>query len=220
MNKIYRIILVDDHKIFREGVSFVLSQLKDFHVAGEASNGKEFLEILEYTPADIVLMDISMPVIDGLTATIQALAKYPSLKIIALTMSCDNEHFYKMVQAGISGFLLKESGKEELVKALSAVTKNETYFPQNLLHRLILQSVPFPMNSSLPGNNELRFTLIESQILKFICKGLTVAQIAEKLSMSIRGVENCKNDLMIRTGSKNCINLSVFAIKNNLVNID
>jgi DNA-binding NarL/FixJ family response regulator len=220
MNKVYRIILVDDHKIFREGVSFVLSQLKDFRVAGEASNGKEFLEMLDYTEADIVLMDISMPVIDGLTATTMAMAKYPDIKIIALTMSCDKEYFNKMVQAGISGFLLKESGKEELVKALNAVKAGETYFSQNLLHKIILKSGPYSMSSPLPRRNEFRLTLIESQILKLTCQGLTSAQIAEKLSMSIRNIENCRNELMNKTGSKNCINLAVFALKNNLVDID
>ena len=93
-----RIILVDDHKLFRDGLKFVIMQMDNLEVVAEASNGKEFLELLDHHEADLVLMDISMPELNGIEATRQAMAKYPKLKILALSMFCDEEYYYQMIQ--------------------------------------------------------------------------------------------------------------------------
>jgi DNA-binding NarL/FixJ family response regulator len=213
----YKILLVDDHQIFREGLSFVISQMDGFKVVGEASDGKSFLKMIDVMDIDIVLMDISMPGIDGITATEKALRKHSKLKIIALTMFCDEAYYFRMIQAGVSGYILKDSGRDELIKALNAVVTGENYFSQKLLHDIILKSAHGKGPKERISSNDLKFTSRETEILKLICQGLSNAQISEKLSLSLRTVDSHRTGLMSKTGSRNSINLAVFALKNNLI---
>jgi DNA-binding NarL/FixJ family response regulator len=219
VTEVHKILLVDDHKIFREGLEFVISTMPDFEVAGEAADGKTFVDMIDTIDADIVLMDIHMPGIDGIAATTMALEKKPNLKIIALTMFCDEEYFHKMVQAGVCGYILKESGKEELTTALRTVASGENYFSQKLLKNIILN-----LNNSksfkLPSNKqEIKLTPRETEILKLICQGLSNAEISDKLSLSPRTVEGHKSNLISKTGVRNSVALVMFAMKNNLVEL-
>jgi DNA-binding NarL/FixJ family response regulator len=214
-----KILVVDDHKLFREGLVFVISQMSNFEVIGEASNGKEFLEMLKNTNADIVLMDISMPEIDGLTAVTRAIEMEPGLKIIALTMFSDEEYYYKMINAGVSGYILKESGKEELSAALNTVASGEYYFSQKLLHNIIV-NLNTAKSFKTPGKNvELKLTPREKEILKLICQGLSNIEISERVSLSPRTVEGHKSNLINKTGVKNSVGLVMFALKNNLIDL-
>jgi DNA-binding NarL/FixJ family response regulator len=219
MKSTHKILIVDDHKLFREGLSFVISQMSGFEVVGEASNGLVFLEMIETLHVDLVLMDISMPEMDGVTATTRAMELYPNLKIIALTMYSDREYYNKMVKAGVYGFLLKDSGKEELSKAFRTVLNGEKYFSQKLLHNIILNANVTKPQLRSDIRQELNLTLLESEILKLICHGLSTTQISDKLSLSIRAIEGYKSDLLTKTGAKNSVNLAVFAMKNKLVEI-
>lgn len=214
----YRIFIVDDHRIFREGLAFLISHMSNYDLAGEASDGEEFLTMVGTADADIVLMDIIMPKMDGIEATARALEMVPGLKIVALTMFCEKEYLKKMISAGASGFLLKDSGKDEMEKALAAVISGETYYSQKVLNNVILRSG----NNNSTGYSRIQdvmLTNIESNILKMICQGLSTSQISGKLSMSFRTIENHKADLMNKTGARNVINLAVFAVKNHLVEI-
>lgn len=218
MAKKIRIILVDDHKLFRDGLKFVLSQLDNIEVVAEASNGQEFLDIIDSLESDLILMDISMPKIGGVEATTRAIEKYPDLKIIALSMFCDEEYYYKMIQAGVKGFILKESGSDELQKAIETVYGGENYFSQKLLTEIIANM----SNHSVPANNvneKNNITKREHDVLQLICKGLSNAEIAEKLFISIRTVEGHKTSLIEKTGVKNSICLVLHAIKNNLIEL-
>lgn len=217
MKCIRRIIIVDDHKIFRESLSFVISQMDGFEVVAEAPNGMVFLEMLSGIKPDIVLMDISMPGIDGITATKKAMEIYPDLKIIALTMYCDREYYNEMVKAGVWGFLLKESGMEELARSLKAVASGEKYFSQKLLHKIILNSGITPPSIKEGYRSKSKLSLMENEVLKLICQGYSIQQISDKLSLSLRAIEAYKADLMNKTGSKNLVSLAVFAYKNKLV---
>ena len=219
MKKTHKILLVDDHKMFREGLHFVISQMEGFEVVGEASTGKEFLEQLETTPVDLVLMDISMPGVDGISATSQALEKYPDLKIIALTMFCDEEYYYKMIQAGVSGYILKESGKDELANAINTVLAGENYFSQKLLKNIILNLNREKAITSSGNKQDIKLTNRETEILKLICLGLSNAEISEKLYLSLRTVEGHKSNLIRKTGVRNSVSLVMYALKNNLVEI-
>ena len=219
MKDTYRIIIVDDHKIFREGLVFMISKMKGFEVVGEASNGKMFLDMLGNTPADIVLMDISMPGTDGIDATRIALEKNPDLKIIALTMFCDEEYYYKMIQAGVSGYILKESGKDELAAALNAIIAGENYFSQKVLHNIIVNiNNPKTVKKSSSAQ-EIKFTRRELEILTLICQGLSNSEISDKLCLSLRTIEGHKSNLFSKTGVKSSISLVAFAIKNKLVEL-
>jgi DNA-binding NarL/FixJ family response regulator len=219
LEKTYKILLVDDHKLFREGLNFVITQMDGFEVVGEASNGKEFLELIDIINADIVLMDISMPGADGIEATARALEKYPDLKIIALTMFCDEEYYYKMIQAGVSGYILKESGKDELANAINTVISGENYFSQKLLRNIILNLNNTRTFKSTSQKQDIKLTPRETEILKLICQGLSNTEISEKISLSLRTVEGHKSNLISKTGVRNSVSLVMFALKNNLVNI-
>jgi len=219
LEKTHKILIVDDHKLFREGLSFVISQMDSCEVAGEASNGREFLELLDKLEVDIVLMDISMPGIDGIEATTKALEKYPGLKIIALTMFCDEEYYYKMIQAGVSGYILKESGKDELANAINTVISGENYFSQKLLRNIIINLNKAKTFRATTHKQEIKLTPRESEILKLICQGLSNAEISEKISLSLRTVEGHKSNLISKTGVRNSVSLVMYALKNNLVDI-
>lgn len=212
-----RILVVDDHKIFREGLSFVISHMDGFEVVAEAPNGHVFLEMISEVKPDIVLMDISMPGIDGITATHRAIEIYPDLRIIALTMFCDREYYNEMVKAGVWGFLLKESGMEELARSLRAVASGEKYFSQKLLHKIIVNSGMSQPLSKQSIRSKSKLSLMENEVLKLICQGYSIQQISDKLSLSVRAIEAYKGDLMNKTGSRNLVSLAVFAYKNKLV---
>ncbi len=212
-------MLVDDHKLFREGLRFVISQLDDFEVISEAGDGKEFLDILEKIKPDLVLMDISMPQLDGIEATRIAVEKFPELKVVALSMFGDEEYYYKMIQVGVKGFILKESGKEELEKAMREVIAGENYFSQKLLHDIIV-NLDKPRGETLRSvGTNVKLTKRENEILKLICSGLSNAEIADRLCLSLRTVEGHKSNLISKTGVKNSISLVMYAIKNNIVDI-
>jgi DNA-binding NarL/FixJ family response regulator len=219
LEKNHKIILVDDHRLFREGLNFVISQMDGFEVVGEASNGREFLDLIDKVNVDIVLMDISMPGTDGIEATTKALEKLPNLKIIALTMFCDEEYYYKMIQAGVSGYILKESGKDELANAITTVISGENYFSQKLLRNIILNlNTPKSFKNTL-HKQDIKLTPRESEILKLICQGLSNAEISEKISLSLRTVEGHKSNLINKTGVRNSVSLVMYALKNNLIDI-
>jgi DNA-binding NarL/FixJ family response regulator len=113
-----KVIIVDDHKMFRSGLRFLLSNIPNITVIGEASNGKEFLEMAENETIDIALMDINMPEMNGIDATRIAMEKYPDLKVIVLSMHGEEEYYDQMLDAGVKGFLLKNSDADELIAAI------------------------------------------------------------------------------------------------------
>lgn len=217
MKDIYKVIIVDDHKLFREGLVFMISKLKGFEVVGEASTGSAFLELIEKVQTDIVIMDIAMPGIDGVNATATALEKYPELKIIALTMFCDEEYYYKMIQAGVSAYILKESGKDELAAAMNAVVNGENYFSQKILHNIIMNMNGNKTIKTAEKPQEIRLTKRETEILTLICQGMSNAQISDRLCLSLRTVEGHKSNLFSKTGVKNSISLVMLAMKMHLV---
>lgn len=215
--KKYKLMLVDDHKLFRDGLKFVINQMDNLEVVAEASNGVEFLEQLETQEPDLVLMDISMPELDGIEATRIATEKYPGIKILVISMFCDEEYYYQMIQAGVMGFVLKEFGKNELENAITAVLSGENYFSQKLLREIIVNLNSPAKSKKLHNDPDTKLTRRELEVLKHICEGLSNAQIADKLFISIRTVEGHKSNLISKTGVKNTISLVMYALKNNLV---
>lgn len=212
-----KIIIVDDHKLFREGIRFVIKQMEGIEVIGEAANGRELLTVLETNEPDLILMDISMPDIDGIEATRRAIELLPDLKVLALSMFCDQEYYIKMIHAGAKGFVLKESGMEELEIAINAILAGNHFFSQKLLHEIVM-NINQPAKSSTPVLEEdIKLTKREIEILNYICKGLSNSEIAEQLFLSIRTVEGHKSNLINKTGVKNTISLVMYALKNKLV---
>jgi DNA-binding NarL/FixJ family response regulator len=217
MSNIINIIIVDDHEIFRDGLKSLLSQIPNFYVLDEAKTGLDFLNILQNKKPDIVLMDISMPELDGVEATEKALLKYPDLKIIALSSYSDHIYYYKMIKAGVQGFVLKKSGREELEKAINSVCRGETYFPQDILRNLIFKIGKSSTESI--GDNKIVLSKREIEVLQLICKGNKNNEIAEKLHISPKTVGNHRTNLLSKTTTRNAAHLVMFAIKNHLIEI-
>jgi DNA-binding NarL/FixJ family response regulator len=205
-----KVIIVDDHKAMRDGLSFILDSLNIAEVVAQASNGKEFIELLSHFNPDIVLMDINMPQMNGIEATKIARQILPNLKILVLSMHDDEQYYNSMIQAGAMGFVLKESGADEIKAAIESIDANKPYFSQELLQRLL--------NKKNDGDT-IKLTQREREILNLICKGLSNQDIADKLFISIRTVEKHRSDLLVKTDSPNSISLAVYAIKNGWVEI-
>ena len=213
MEKI-RIIIADDHQLFRNGLKILLNAFPEFEVTGEASNGEEFLKILRNTKAEIALMDINMPEMDGIEATRKGLKICPDIDIIALSMYGEEEYYYKMVDAGAKGFVLKDSDISEVKEAILTVRKGGSYFSQELLYHVI-QKIKLRENESKSANLSKR----EKEILLKICEGLSNQEIAETLFISKRTVDKNRANLLGKTNSKNTASLILFAIKNKLIEI-
>jgi DNA-binding NarL/FixJ family response regulator len=213
MDKI-KIIITDDHQLFRNGLKILLNAFPEFEVTGEASNGEEFLKILNHTNADIALMDINMPDMDGIEATRKGLKIRPEIDIIALSMYGEEEYYYKMVDAGAKGFLLKDSDISEVKEAILTVKKGGSYFSQELLYHVI-QKIKHREHESKSANLSKR----EKEILVKICEGLSNQEIADTLFISKRTVDKHRANLLGKTNSKNTASLILFAIRNKLIEI-
>ena len=216
MSKQVDIIIVDDHKIFREGLGFILTNHTGLQVIGEASNGKEFLEILEKKKPDLVIIDISMPVMNGIEATKLAIKKYPDLNILALSMFGDENYYFEMISAGAKGFILKESEGSELIEAVETILMGKNYFSQELLRNIIF-SVNNKFNNFNKHSN--KFTKRELEVLTYICQGLTNEEIANTMFLSQRTIEGHKSNLLKKASVKNTVNLIMYAIKNELLEL-
>ena len=210
------LLIADDHEIFRKGLRLIIQQMTGMEVMGEAANGKELLEKIEHgIRPDIILTDVRMPVMDGIEATQRILDLVPNQCILALSMFGEEEYLEQMIQAGARGFLLKNIDKSELEKAIRQVVMGQHYFSGELLPyftRKFIAQKPF-------SPQESTFSQREMEVLNWIAKGLTSKEIADKLFISPRTVEGHKANMIEKTGSKNIVELIIYAIKNELVRI-
>ncbi|WP_321310706.1 response regulator transcription factor [Marinifilum fragile] len=210
-----KVIIVDDHKMFRSGLRFLLSNIPNITVIGEASNGKEFLEMAENETIDIALMDINMPEMNGIEATRIAMEKYPDLKVIVLSMHGEEEYYDQMLDAGVKGFLLKNSDADELIAAIEAVIAGKSYFSQELLVDILDQKRLQKLRT-----DTVKLSTRELEVLKLICDGFSNAEIAEHLFISHRTVDRHRANLLSKTGCKNSTSLVMYAVKNKIIEIE
>lgn len=211
MEKI-KIVLVDDHALFRNGLKGLISMREGYEVVAEAGDGGEFLDMLPTLEADVVFMDISMPNVGGEEATRKALSLCPDLKIVTLSMFGEESYYTRMVEAGAKGFLLKDSSIEEVFDAIDTVAAGGDYFSQRLL-----SSMSNRLRGTELSSGELSSREIE--ILLAICRGLSNQEIAEELFISKRTVDAHRANILEKTGCKNTASLVVYAIRNQLVEL-
>lgn len=213
------LLIVDDHKIFRDGLKLLLSHFSFVGDILEASNGKEFLDILDEVSPDIVLMDINMPVMGGIEATREALEKYPDLKVIVLTTFHDENYVEQMMIMGVEGYMLKRSTPDEFEAALLRVQSGGNYFSDEIVKTVAknLQRIrtEAERKSSLPS-----FTQREREVLDLICQGYNNEQIADLIHVSPKTVEKHKSSLFQKTDTNNTVNLIIYAFKNGLAEIN
>lgn len=211
------VIIVDDHLIFRQGLNSILTVGNIANVIGEASNGLEMMELLSYQKPDLILMDIDMPHMNGIDATEKALVLIPDLRIIAITMFSDEDYYYKMIDKGVKGFILKTSGIKELEIAVRQVILGESYFSNELLRKIINNFSRKSESIQIIKNDILSDREIE--VLKNICIGLNTDEIAQKLFISPKTVKTHRAHLLEKTLSKNTPELIFFALRNKIVEL-
>jgi DNA-binding NarL/FixJ family response regulator len=211
------IAIVEDHRLFREGLKSLFSDIKDFEVKAEYNNGRDYIDEIFNLNIDVVLMDIEMPVMNGIEATRLSKIKKPEIHIIALSMFSDQKYYYEMIKSGVSGFVLKEASPEELEKAIRDVQDGLGFFSPKLLQQAIVHMPELEKKRKVIDN--LRLTEREIEIIELVCKGYNNNKIAEKLFLSPKTIESHKTSLLGKTGTKNSAELIIFAIKNELIEI-
>jgi DNA-binding NarL/FixJ family response regulator len=210
INKKYRVIIADDHSLFRQGLKLILMELNDIEVVADVPDGKELVEIAGILEPDLVIMDINMPFLNGIEASKILSRDHPEIKILVVSMYGDEQYYNSVIENGVKGFILKDADNSELKTAVRDILNGKTYFSQELLLRLI-RSKQTPANINLTSR--------EQEILELICQGIGTAEISARLFLSDRTIDNHKANLFAKTGCKNSLSLVLFAIKNNLVSL-
>ncbi len=209
-----KIILADDHAIFRAGLKSLIDKEPSFKVVAQAKDGEELLSVLGSQKCDIVVLDLSMPNLSGMSALELIHQKFPKVKVLILTMQNDNEHFKKAIMGGASGYLLKEDAYEQLVLAIKLIIKGKKYISPSLSSLMAERYVRALDEPTTPSLEIL--TKRERQILELIARGLSNKNIAVKLKISIRTVEAHRTNLAHKLRIKTAAGLVKYAIHKNL----
>lgn len=212
------LLIVDDHRIFRDGLKLLLSHFPFIGEVEEASNGIEFLHMLKKKTPDIVLMDINMPVMDGIEATGKALAEYPGLKIIVLTTFHDEDYVEKMLIAGVEGYMLKRSTPEEFETAIMRVYSGGNYFSDEIV-RTVARKLSRIREESQEKSSLTALTEREMEILGLLCQGFNNEKISKIIHVSPKTIEKHKSSLFQKTDTNNTVNLIIYAFKNGIVDV-
>lgn len=214
-----RVVLTDDHTILRDGIRALLSLQPDLEVVGEAGNGQELLALLESTSADVVLMDINMPVMDGFAAVEQLRERYPALRVLVLSMLDHENYVHRMLEAGAHGYVLKNADITEISHAIRTVAAGRpflcTELGLDLLNKLVRISGVVPEGNRMKSGD---LSKRELEVLRLIAEGLTNAEIADQLFTSKRTIETHRQNIIEKTKTKNTAALVKFAVSNGLLN--
>ena len=215
----HSIILVDDHQLVLDGLVSIVRELSDFEILGSAINGKEGVDLIQTMNPDIVLMDIDMPIMNGLEATRRVKHQLPDIKVIILTMHNEASLIKKVMDIGADGYLLKNSDRDEFHAALNAVIAGKSYFSLDITRALLNQDTKRSLSFEDSDAVQLsKLTEREIDILKNIAEGLSNKEIGEKLFISHRTVDTHRTNLMKKLEVHNIAGLIKFAIKNGLIN--
>ena len=215
MSKI-KITIADDYKIYRDGLKVGLSSDDNLEIIGEADNGEELMKILETTTPDVILMDLKMPIMDGMEATKLVRQKYPAIKVLVVTMYEDDKFIIHLMENGANGYLLKNAEPDEIIKSIYAVKENGYYF-NDVVNKALLKKLVLKNNLKPSFNQNIDLTEREQEVLKMICEEKTAAEIAKEIFLSPRSVEGIRQRLIEKIGVRNTAGLVMFAVKNGLV---
>lgn len=218
-----QVVLADDHVIVRNGLKALLESEPEITVIGEASDGKEALEVVKNLKPDVVILDISMPLLNGIETARQIHKSGSSSKCLMLSMYDNEAYVLQSIESGASGYLLKDSEKEELLKAIKEIAQGKKYFSSpvaniladNYLNKRAKEPRPEPK-----GVNDYELTRKEVQILQLVAQGFSNKDIAEKLGKSIRTVETQRFNLMKKLDVKNVVELVNFVKENKVIDVD
>jgi DNA-binding NarL/FixJ family response regulator len=215
MKKI-KIVLADDHKILLDGLKALLEEEAAFDIVGTAQNGKEALAILDKHPIDVLVLDLSMPELDGMETTIQAKKKFPELKILILTTNDEGSIITEILRQGATGYLLKNSSREQLVNGIRLAFEGKTVLNDEVTAKMI-ESI---RQVNKPTKNEAglpRITKREKEVLQLISEEFTAQEIADQLFVSLNTVITHRRNLFVKLDVKNSVGLVKKAMENGLI---
>jgi DNA-binding NarL/FixJ family response regulator len=208
-----RVVIADDHQMFVDGLRSLLEDEKELSVVGEAKNGFEVLAICDREPVDIVIMDINMPLMDGIQTSRELSKKHPSIKILGLSMYNDRDYISDILKAGALGYVLKNTGKENLLNAISTLQSGANYLSEDVKKTLLSTFIrPAPYEQAMEKLSDR-----EKEVLDCIASGLTTHEIGDKLFISKNTVETHRKNLLYKLNARNTAELVNKAYKQRLI---
>ncbi len=211
-----KVAIADDHKIFRKGVILSLRPYHNIKFVLEAENGEELIQGIEAANPDIILMDLKMPVKDGIETTKYINKHYPAIRILILTMYEDERFVGHLMDSGANGYLLKSTDPDEIKQGITDVMRTGFYL-NNFVNRVLIKKNYAKQKFNANLNSEIIISEREKEVLSLVCMEYTAQEIAQKMDISARTVEAIKDRLMERFGVKNSVGLVFFAMKNSLI---
>jgi len=208
-----RIVIADDHILFRQGLVSLISREPDLVVAGQASNGQELLQLVAQHRPHVVITDIHMPVMNGIDATAAIAKHYPHTSVIALSMYSKNNLVVEMLAAGAKGYLLKSSDCHELITAIRTVRDQGSYYSGTTISSL-MESIPNGVQQAVSAPP---LTDKEKNVIRLMCQQYSNKEIASMLKSSVRSIESARERIQSKTGAKNMIGVVLYAIQNGII---
>lgn len=212
---VIKVAIADDHHLFRTGVRTTLSTRKDIQMVAEAENGMQLLNLLKHIQPDVILLDIQMPIMDGLTTLPEIKKLYPEIKVIMLSMHNDHSMISKMMEIGANSYLTKESDSETIYRAIRTCYDEEFFF-NDLTNKALLTGLRNRKEPE-PDPEDVQLSEKERTVLKLMCEEKSTKEIAELVEISPRTVEAIRDKLKIKTGAKSMAGLVMYAVKAGIV---
>lgn len=219
-----RLLIADDHSVVRDGIRTVLKSSPEFKIVAEAEDGEEAVELARQHKPDVVIMDISMPKLNGVEATAILKKQNPDIKVVILTVHEEEEYVYQILRAGASGYILKSAGKKEIFEAIKSAMSGERFFSPGISHIIIESFIKRareagaePAQTSTPLAMQL--TRRETEVLQYIAQGFTNRRIAETLFLSVRTINTHRTNLMQKLNIHDTARLVRYAIETGLVKL-
>ena len=212
-----KVLIVDDHRITREGIRSMLEREPDMKVLGEAEDGRSATRMARELGPDLIVMDVCMPDMNGILATSVILGEFPKIKVLALSMLADTRVVHNMLRAGASGYLIKDCSFTELVRAIRMVMANKTYLSPGIMDVVVKDYVRPPSYSDSPSSSNL--TIRESEVLQLVAEGHSTSQIAKSLYLSVKTIETHRQKIFSKINTKGIAGLTKYAIREGLTSV-
>jgi DNA-binding NarL/FixJ family response regulator len=214
--EVVKVIIADDHVLFRAGVKTALSMKKDIKMLGEADNGMQLLNLLKHVKPDVILLDIQMPIMDGISALPEIKRLYPEIKVVMLTMHNDHSMISKLMELGANAYLTKNSDSEVIYEAVKTVYEQEFFF-NALTNKALIDGLRTKRHADSGLATDVKLSDKEITILKLMCEEKSTKEIADMVDLSPRTVEAIRDKLKSKTGAKSMAGLVMYAVKSGLL---
>ena len=213
-----RILVADNHGILRQGIQSLIEKHSDMEVVGQADNGLEAVELARQLQPDVILMDVTMPVLNGIEATRQIKSELPEVKVLALSVHSKREFILDMVKAGASGYMLKECVLEDLIRAINTVVAGQSYLSPQIAS-IVLEGITDDSIFSAGDRLSKTLTSRERQVLGLLAEGMSAKQVASQLDLNVKTIEASRRQIMEKANVNNLVDLTKYAIRQGLATV-